>query len=51
MRLMDLKISGFWPTIWLLRWRERDDRHLFKAAEPLPVDPVDPVEEANPRRQ
>jgi hypothetical protein len=23
---------------WLRRWRERDDRHLFKAPE---VDPVD----------
>jgi hypothetical protein len=22
-------------------WRERDDRHLFKAAAPLPVDPLD----------
>jgi hypothetical protein len=28
---------------WLRRWRERDDRHLFKAATPLPE--IDPVEE------
>jgi hypothetical protein len=41
MRLMGLKIIGFWPTIWLRRWRERDNRHLFKAAAPLPVDPVE----------
>jgi hypothetical protein len=26
---------------WLRRWRERDDRHLFKAATPLSVDPID----------
>jgi hypothetical protein len=26
---------------WLRRWRERDDRHLFKAAGPSPVDPID----------
>jgi hypothetical protein len=26
---------------WLRRWRERDDRHLFKAAVPLPVDPLE----------
>jgi hypothetical protein len=28
---------------WLRRWRERDDRHLFKAATPLPN--IDPIEE------
>ena len=28
---------------WLRRWRERDDRHLFKSATPLPD--IDPIEE------
>jgi hypothetical protein len=28
---------------WLRRWRERDDRHLVKQAEPLPD--LDPIEE------
>ena len=28
---------------WLRRLRERDDRHLFKAATPLPE--IDPIEE------
>jgi hypothetical protein len=26
---------------WLLRWRERDDRHLFKAATLPEIDPVE----------
>jgi hypothetical protein len=26
---------------WLRRWRQRDDQHLFEAAAPLPVDPID----------
>jgi hypothetical protein len=30
---------------WLRRWRERDDRHLFKAATPLPeIDPIDELD-------
>ncbi len=28
---------------WFRRWRERDYRHLFKAAMPLPE--IDPIEE------
>jgi hypothetical protein len=28
---------------WLRRLRERDDRHLFKSATPLPE--IDPIEE------
>jgi len=26
---------------WFRRWRERDDRPLFKAAATAPVDPID----------
>jgi hypothetical protein len=28
---------------WLHRWRQRDDRHLFKSQHPLPE--IDPIEE------
>jgi hypothetical protein len=30
---------------WLRRWRERDDRHLFKATPPAPLPEIDPIEE------
>lgn len=31
--------------LWLRRRRERDDRHLFKAAAPTPLPEIDPIEE------
>ena len=30
---------------WLRRWRERDDRHLFKSAAAAPLPDIDPIEE------
>ena len=30
---------------WLRRWRERDDRHLFKATPPTPLPEIDPIDE------
>ena len=41
MRLGGLKIAGFWQALCLRRWRERDDRHIFKGAATSPVDPID----------